>query len=169
MADDAAAGDHAGGRLARAYDAVIVGLDPHVDYRRLAVAMRAVADGARLIATNADARYPTAVGFLPGAGSIVAALATATGSRPDIIGKPSPAMFEAILEASGVPAADAVVVGDNPDADVVGAHRAGCSAILVLTGVADASLAAQLEGERRPDAIADDPAAVLALLEARVS
>ena len=41
------------------YDAVIVGLDPHVDYARLAVAMAAVAGGARLIATNADARYPT--------------------------------------------------------------------------------------------------------------
>jgi len=168
MAGDASMADHAGGRLARAYDAVVVGLDPRVDYRRLSVAMRAVADGARLIATNADARYPTAVGFLPGAGSILAALVTATGVTPEVIGKPSPAMFQAILEATGVPATQAVVIGDNPDADVVGAHRAGCTAILVLTGVADAALAATLEGERRPDAIADDPAAVLALLEGRV-
>ena len=30
------------------------------------------------------------------------------------------------------------MIGDNPDADVVGAHRAGLAAILVLTGVADA-------------------------------
>ncbi|HEX7197295.1 MAG TPA: HAD-IIA family hydrolase [Candidatus Limnocylindria bacterium] len=169
MADDAAAADHAGGRLARTYDAVIVGLDPHVDYRRLSVAMRAVADGARLIATNADARYPTAVGFLPGAGSIVAALATATGITPQVIGKPSPAMFEAMLDASGVAPPEAIVVGDNPDADVVGAHRAGCAAILVLTGVADATQAAGLEGERRPDAVAEDPSAVLALLATRVS
>ncbi|MDQ2689085.1 MAG: HAD family hydrolase, partial [Chloroflexota bacterium] len=65
----------ADGPLGRGFDAVVVGLDPSVDYGRLAVAMRAVADGARLIATNADARYPTATGFLPGAGSIVAALA----------------------------------------------------------------------------------------------
>ena len=127
--------------------------------------MRAVTDGARFIATNADTRYPTAEGFLPGAGSIVAALATATGVTPEVIGKPSPAMFQAILEASGVPPTEAVVIGDNPDADVAGAHRAGCAAILVLTGVADATLAAELAGERRPDAIAADPAAVLALLE----
>jgi 4-nitrophenyl phosphatase len=169
MAGDRSMADHAGGSLARVFDAVIVGLDPHVDYRRLAVAMRAVADGARLIATNADARYPTAVGFLPGAGSIVAALATATGAVPEVIGKPSPAMFEAILRSSGFPAAVAVVIGDNPDADIVGARRAGCASILVLTGVADAESAANLEGERRPDAIARDPAAVLALLEARLS
>jgi phosphoglycolate/pyridoxal phosphate phosphatase family enzyme len=169
MAADAAHADHVGGPLARAYDAVIVGLDPHVDYRRLSVAMRAVEDGARLIATNADARYPTAVGFLPGAGSIVAALSAATGITPEVIGKPSPAMFEAVLEACGVAASEAVVVGDNPDADVAGAHRAGCAAILVLTGVADATLAAGLEGERRPDAVAEDPSAVLALLAPRVS
>ena len=165
MSDDASLADHDGGTLARDFDAVVVGLDPHLDYRRLAVAMRAVGDGARAIATNADARYPTAVGFLPGAGSIVAALNTATGVEAEVIGKPSPAMFEAILEAAGVDASEAVVVGDNPDADIVGARRAGCRSILVLTGVADAEMAASLEGERRPDTVAADPMEVSALLE----
>ena len=169
MAGDPAMAEHAGGPLDRTFDAVVVGLDPRVDYLGLAVAMRAVLDGARFIATNADSRYPTPAGFLPGAGSIVAALATATGATPEVIGKPSPAMFEAILEACGVPASEAVVIGDNPEADIAGAHRAGCAAILVLTGVADAALAATLDGERRPEAIAADPRAVLALLEARLS
>jgi 4-nitrophenyl phosphatase len=150
------------------YDAVIVGLDPLVDYAGLSLAMAAVTGGARLIATNADARYPTAAGFLPGAGAIVHALTTATGIEAEVIGKPSPAMFAAILEASGVPAAEAVVVGDNPDADVAGAHRAGCAAILVLTGVADGSLAASLEGEQVPDAVAADPSAVRELLAERI-
>ena len=169
MAGDGSMADHAGGPLPASFDAVIVGLDPEVDYRRLAVGMRAINEGARFIATNADTRYPTAEGFLPGAGSIVASLATATGVAPEVIGKPSPAMFEAILEAAGVAPAEAVVIGDNPEADVAGAHRAGCAAILVLTGVADAARAATLEGERRPDAIAADPTAVLALLETRLS
>lgn len=169
MAGDGSTADHAGGPLPGTFDAVIVGLDPMVDYRRLAVAMRAVADGARLIATNADARYPTAAGFLPGAGSIVAALATACGVTPEVIGKPSPAMFQAIFEEAGIPAAEAIVIGDNPEADILGAHRAGCAAILVLTGVADAALAAALTGDRRPDAIAADPAAVWAILEPLVS
>ncbi len=158
-----------GAPLARRYDAVIVSLDPRLDYDRLAAGMSAVAAGARLIATNADTRYPTAAGFLPGAGSIVAALATATGVTPEVIGKPEPAMFRAILEASGVAPGDAVVVGDNPDADVVGAHRAGCAAILVLTGVADAALAATLVGERAPDAVAAGPEEVRVLLEPRVT
>lgn len=169
MAGDTSLAGHDGGPLDSTFDAVIVGLDLAVDYGRLAVAMRAILDGARFIATNADSRYPTAAGFLPGAGSIVAALATASGVTPEVIGKPSAGMFRAILEASGVAAAEAVVIGDNPDADVAGAHRAGCAAILVLTGVADAAMAAALDGERRPDAIAADPAAVLTLLEARLS
>jgi 4-nitrophenyl phosphatase len=158
-----------GAPLDRPYDAVVVGLDPTCDYARIAVAMSAVAAGARLVATNADARYPTPAGFLPGAGAIVAALATATGVSPEVIGKPEPAMFRAILEASGVPADETVVVGDNPASDVIGARRAGCAAILVLTGVADAASAAALDAEATPHAVAADPGAVRALLEPRVS
>jgi len=158
-----------GGPLDRHFDAVVVGLDPSVDYDGLSTAMAAVADGARLIATNADSRYPTPAGFLPGAGTIVAALATATGVTPEVIGKPEPAMFRSIIESCGVPASECVVVGDNPDADVAGAHRAGCASILVLTGVADAASAAGLAGERRPDAVATDPSEVRRLLEGRVS
>lgn len=158
-----------GGALEERYDAVIVGLDPSFDYARLAAAMGAVAAGARLIATNADARYPTAAGFLPGAGSIVAAVAAATGVAPEVIGKPEPAMFRAIIEASGIPAAQTVVVGDNPASDIVGARRAGCAAILVLTGVADAASAAMLVDDAAPHAVAADPTAVRALLEPLVS
>lgn len=154
-----------GGRLPASYDAVVVGLDPSFDYARLASGMSAVAAGARLIATNADARYPTPVGFLPGAGSMVAALATATGVVPEVIGKPEPAMFRAIIEATGVPAAETVVVGDNPASDIVGARRAGCASILVLTGVADAAAVAAIRDDAAPSAVADDPAAVRALLK----
>jgi len=168
MAADAAAGEP-GAPLGKAYDAVVVGLDPAVDYARLSVAMAAVAGGARLIATNADARYPTPAGFLPGAGAIVAALATATGATPEVIGKPAPAMFTAILDAAGVAASECVVVGDNPDADVAGAHRAGCAAILVLTGVADSGTVALLDGERVPEAVAAGPDEVRALLASRLS
>jgi 4-nitrophenyl phosphatase len=167
MAVDLAAG-HDGGPLRETFDAVVVGLDPEVDYGRLAVAMAAVAAGARLVATNADARYPTATGFLPGAGSIVAALATATGVTPEVIGKPEPAMFVAILEATGISAGETVVIGDNPASDVIGARRAGCAAILVLTGVADADTAAALAVDDAPHAVAADPHEVRQLLEPRV-
>ena len=88
---------------------------------------------------------------------------------PEVIGKPAPAMFIAILEAAGVLRRECVVVGDNPDADVAGAHRAGCSAILVLTGVADRGTVALLDGERVPDAVAAGPDEVRVLLASRLS
>jgi 4-nitrophenyl phosphatase len=167
--DATAAGDavdlsYDGGPLDTLFDAVIAGLDPAFDFRRLAAATTAIRAGARLIATNADLRYPTPTGFLPGSGSIVAALRAAGGVEPLIIGKPEPGIFIAILERAGVQPQEAVAIGDNPDADVVAAHRAGMRSILVLTGVADAALAATLEGERRPDWTAADPAAVADLL-----
>lgn len=150
-AGDAIPGDYAGEPLAAAYEAVVVGLDRGVDYRAIAAATTAIRQGAAFIATNADERYPTATGFLPGAGSAVAAIETASGAAPLVIGKPQPAMFASILGAAGVPAGEALVVGDNPAADIVAARRAGIASLLVLTGVADAATAAGLDGERRPD------------------
>lgn len=167
--DATAAGDavdlgYDGQPLDSTYDAVIAGLDPTVDFRRLAAATTAIRAGARFIATNADLRYPTPTGFLPGAGAIIAALRAAGGAEPLVIGKPEPGIFTAILERAGVDRHEAVAIGDNPDADMVAAHRAGVRSILVLTGVADAALAATLDGERRPDHVARDPAEVGTLL-----
>jgi HAD superfamily hydrolase (TIGR01450 family) len=168
-AADAVEVDYDGGPLSITYDAVVAGLDPSFDFRRMAAATTAIRSGARFIATNADLRYPTPSGFLPGAGSIVAALRAASGQEPLVIGKPEPGIFTAILERAGVAASDAVAIGDNPDADVIAAHRAGIDSILVLTGVADAALAATLTGESRPDHVADDPRGVAAILGVAVS
>lgn len=154
-ADEAVSGRYDGAPLAKAFDAVIVGLDRDLTYRRLAAAATAIDAGASFVATNADARYPTAQGFLPGAGSAVAAIGAATGVEPLVIGKPAPAMFAAILGASGVSAAEAIVVGDNPNSDIMAARRAGIRSVLVLSGVTDAAAAATLTGDRRPDVVLD--------------
>jgi 4-nitrophenyl phosphatase len=150
-ADDAVPADYDGGPLAATYDAVVVGLDRALDYRAIAAAATAIREGAAFIATNADERYPTASGFLPGAGSAVAALQVASGSAALVVGKPEPGMFTAIIAAAGLEADEALVVGDNPAADIVAARRAGIASVLVLTGVADAAMADALDGERRPD------------------
>ena len=48
--------------------------------------------------------------------------------------KPNPRIFRVALDAAGVAARDAWMVGDNPVADVAGAEAAGIRAILVRTG-----------------------------------
>jgi 4-nitrophenyl phosphatase len=163
-AASAAPADWYGAPLAERFDALIAGLDPAIDYRSLGIASAALRAGARFLATNADVRYPTPSGFVPGAGAIVAALQTTSGVEPLVIGKPEPAMFQAILESAGVAAADALVIGDNPDSDIVAAHRAGIPSLLVLTGIADARQSAALDGERRPDWVAADPKEAAVLL-----
>jgi HAD superfamily hydrolase (TIGR01450 family) len=156
--------DWNGAPLREAWDAVVVGLDPHVDYRTIGIAAAAIRGGARFIATNADLRYPTHDGFMPGAGAIVAAVRATSGVEPMVIGKPEPAMFRSILEGAAMAAEQALVIGDNPDSDVPAARRAGIPVVLVLTGVADAEAAAALKGERRPDWVRPGPMEVAELL-----
>jgi putative hydrolase of the HAD superfamily len=52
--------------------------------------------------------------------------------------KPDPAIFHAALEALGVPARDALYVGDLYDVDVLGARAAGMDAVLFAPGEAAA-------------------------------
>ncbi|MGH2392352.1 MAG: HAD-IIA family hydrolase [Candidatus Limnocylindria bacterium] len=153
----------------RRVDAVLVGLDPDFDDRRLAAAAREVRAGARFIATNADARYPTPTGFRPGAGAMVAAIRDASGVEPLVIGKPEPAMFHAILDATSVGPMEALVIGDNPDSDIRAAHRAGIESVLVLTGVTAPDAVASLKADRAPDHVAAGAAEAWELVEARIS
>jgi ribonucleotide monophosphatase NagD (HAD superfamily) len=99
---------------------------------------------------------------------MVAALAKASGASPLVIGKPERAMFAAILESTGVRPDEALMVGDNPDSDIAGAHRAGIPSLLVLTGVTDAESAAALDGDRRPDRVVSDPDAAWAVIAGRI-
>lgn len=113
-------------------DAVVVGYTRQFDYEVLARASGAVRAGARLIGTNEDATLPTPSGPLPGAGSILAAVATASGVSPVVAGKPYQPLATLIAELAGHVAA---VVGDRPSTDGALARRLGVPFALVLTGV----------------------------------
>jgi 4-nitrophenyl phosphatase len=115
--------------------AVVVGLDLAFDYGKLKAANEAIRDGARFVATNADATLPTEAGLVPGAGSIVAAVAVASGRTPTTIGKPGTPLLEQALHRMGVAPAEAVMIGDRLDTDIVAGHKVGMLTVLVLTGV----------------------------------
>lgn len=116
-------------------DAVVAGLDFTFTYEKLRVATRAIRAGAAFIATNTDATLPAEDGVLPGSGSIMAAIATASGAPPVVMGKPEPVMVEQALKACGVSADEAVMVGDRLDTDILAGNRASVLTALVLTGV----------------------------------
>ena len=113
-------------------DAVVVGFHREFDYERMRIAATAVRNGARLIATNDDATYPTPDGPIPGAGSILAGIERASGVKAVVAGKPYEAMADTVRSRLG---ADGVVVGDRPDTDGRFARTLGYRFALVLTGV----------------------------------
>jgi len=155
------AGDDDDGAAA-GVDAVIVGFHRSFDYHRLTLATSAVRAGARLIATNRDPLYPTPTGPIPGGGSIVAAVATASGVEPVTAGKPFPPMARALfaLLGDGVTPADLVVVGDQVSTDGRFAAELGCRFALVRTG--NTPLGAPVDFERAYDGA--DLAAVAATI-----
>ncbi len=134
-------------------DAVVVGLDLHLTYAKLAEAQRCVLGGAELICTNRDHAYPVEGRLLPGAGTAVAALEVASGKRALCVGKPEPYLFAEAIRWAGPGAGSVVVIGDSPDYDIVAAHRVGATGVLILTGLADPAAAAAAQGEAIPDHI----------------
>ena len=136
-------------------DAVVVGLHLEFDYRRLDVAARSARAGARLIATNDDTTYPGEHGLSPGAGSLLAAVATASGATPVIAGKPYAPMVSLVQAVAG---RDGVAVGDRADTDGRFARALGYQFGLVLTGV---TTAADLPVDPAPDHTAADLATLV--------
>jgi 4-nitrophenyl phosphatase len=127
-------------------EAVVVGFHTDFDYDALDRASRAVRDGARFVATNLDPTYPMPDGLIPGAGALVAAVATAAGAAPEVAGKPEAPTVGIIRERYG----DAgVVVGDRPSTDGALATALGWPFALVLSGVTAA--VAPPGGEAIPD------------------
>lgn len=119
-------------------DYVVVGNHRGITYDRLTTAMRALLRGARFVTVNMDRTYVGADGDLvPGCGVFAAALERATGRAPDVVvGKPSITLLCEAADSVRAAASDCLYVGDNPEVDIGGAHAAGMSALLVLTGVA---------------------------------
>lgn len=117
--------------------AVVVGdAGQAFDYARMNAAFRTLIEGAQLIALAKNRAFKDDDGKLSlDAGAFVTALEYASGEDALVLGKPSPAFFAAALASMDCPADAAVMVGDDAEADVAGALRAGVArALLVQTG-----------------------------------
>jgi 4-nitrophenyl phosphatase len=113
-------------------DALVVGWHQNFDFERMRRAADVARAGARFVATNLDPTYPGANGLLPGAGSIVAAVATAAGRTPEVAGKPEAPMAALVRERYGTAA---VMIGDRISTDGDFATALGCPFALVLSGI----------------------------------
>jgi len=116
-------------------DVVILGIDRSITYAKLADACLALRGGAHFIATNSDKAFPTERGLVPGNGSFVTLMESATGVLPLFVGKPEPHMLEFIQVENGFRKEEMVMIGDNYDTDIQAGIRFGIDTIHVAGGV----------------------------------
>jgi len=116
-------------------DYVVVGFDRSVNYSKIEQATRLIRAGSRFIATNPDKAVNADGGVSPGNGAIVAAIATASGAEPIVVGKPQRAIIDIALERMGLAPEQVILVGDNLETDIRAGINAGIRSVLILTGV----------------------------------
>jgi 4-nitrophenyl phosphatase len=138
-----------------AYSSVVVGgFTRDLTYGEIAMACHLIHNGAKYYGTNGDVTFPTEMGPLPGAGSILAMITTATGVQPTITGKPKSIMFHQALKRMDSTVDETAMVGDRLNTDILGGQQAGLSTVLLLSGV---TKHADLEtSEIQPDYVYND-------------
>jgi len=134
--------------------AVVQGHSPQTGWPDLAEAALAIRGGALWVAANVDKTLPSERGLLPGNGAMVAALVTATDRKPQVGGKPEPALLTDALARGEFRAP--LVVGDRLDTDIAGANAAGLPSLHVLSGVSTAADTVRAAVGERPTYIAED-------------
>src|SRR5262249_30793932 len=118
-------------------DYVVCGMDRTLNWEKIAQAVLNIRAGAVFIGTNGDKTYPTERGMVHGNGAILAALETASGVSPIVVGKPEPIMYRQAVSMLGVSEQFVAALGDRMETDILGAKRAGIAGILVLSGVTE--------------------------------
>lgn len=133
---------------------VLVGLDFHVNYLKLALAYHYIRRGAVFLATNVDSTLPNSGTLFPGAGSMSAPLIMMLGKEPTALGKPSQAMMDAIEGKFRFDRNRACMVGDRANTDIrFGIEGQLGGTLAVLTGVS--SKEEFLAGPVKPSAYLD--------------
>ena len=140
-------------------DAVLVGLDRDFDYMKLNCAMNAVRAGALFVAINRDPVLPVKDGFIPGTGTMVAAIEAGSGRSPEVVGKPQPMLLQEAMRQLGSRPDETVMIGDGLGVDILAGKNAGTHTLLVLSG--SSSRADLASSPVQPDHVYDDLAALM--------
>jgi HAD superfamily hydrolase (TIGR01458 family) len=116
-------------------DVVLIGgAGPEFSYQALNRAFGCLQAGARLVAMSRGMYWRTSDGLQLDSGAFVTGLEQAAGITAEVVGKPAEGFFNAALAYLGVPAQDALMIGDDIDNDVLAAQRCGLTGVLVKTG-----------------------------------
>lgn len=139
-------------------DAVIVGTPTSVfaTEDRLRTGLNLLRHGAKLIGICADRVYPSPRGLEFGSGALSAMLAYAANTTTVFAGKPQPIFFQKLCQRLGVDPGWCILIGDNLEADILGAKGVGMRTILTLTGVTRRRDLLHLPPSAQPDLVVED-------------
>lgn len=115
-------------------DYVVVGEGKAYSLDTVTKATNLVLNGAKLIGANSDVSGPIENGIAPACGALVAPIQMATGKHAYFCGKPNPLMMRTGLRLLNCHSAEAVMVGDRMDTDIISGLESGMSTVLVLSG-----------------------------------
>lgn len=115
-------------------DALVMGNDNELTFKKLEDACILLGRGVDYIATNPDWVCPTSFGYVPDCGSVAEMLQRATGRTPHFIGKPRPEMLLLAMKKYGYSKEETVMMGDRLYTDIASGHNAGVDTIFVLSG-----------------------------------
>ncbi len=116
-------------------DYVVIGESKSYSLDTLTKATNLVLNGAKLIGANSDASGPIENGIAPACGALISPIEIATGKKAYFCGKPNPLMMRTGLRMLDCHSADAVMIGDRMDTDMISGLESGMSTVLVLSGV----------------------------------
>lgn len=116
-------------------DYVVIGEGRAYSLDTLTKATNFVVNGAKLIGANSDLSGPIENGIAPACRALVSPIEMASGKQAYFCGKPNPLMMRTGLRLLGCHSAEAVMVGDRMDTDVISGMESGMSTVLVLSGV----------------------------------
>jgi len=114
------------------------------------------------MAINRDALLPVAGGFIPGCGTMVAAIEAGCGVTPEVVGKPEPTLLQEAMRMLNSTPDETVMIGDGLSVDILGGKAADTHTLLVLSG--KDSREDVMRSSIKPDHIYEDVAAVVAEL-----
>lgn len=116
---------------------VVVGEGRNYSLESLTKAVNLVLAGAKLIGANYDVSGNIEDGIAPACRALIAPIEMATGKEAYFCGKPNPLMMRTGLKLLGCHSAEAVIIGDRMDTDIIAGTESGIDTVLVLSGVSD--------------------------------
>ncbi len=116
-------------------DYVVFGGPKSINYEQIEKAARLVMNGAKLIGTNSDLVDPSEHGIIPACRALIAPIELTTGRKAYYVGKPNPLMMRHALKRLDCHRADAALIGDRMDTDIIAGIETDIDTVLVLSGV----------------------------------